>query len=52
YGGPILFCLVRPTGNRSDAEELMNDIFHEALSQIERFDGRISLQTWLRKRVR
>ena len=47
YGKPLFRFLLSLTGSREQAEELMQEVFYQALLHIDRFEGRSSLFTWL-----
>ena len=47
YGKPLHRFLLSLTGNPHQAEELMQEVFYQALIHIDRFEGRSSMLTWL-----
>lgn len=47
YAQPVYRFLLSLSGNEDLAEELLQETFYQALTHIERFEGRCSLYTWL-----
>ena len=47
YGRPLYRFLLALTGSREQAEELMQEVFYQALIHIDQFEGRSSMLTWL-----
>lgn len=47
YGKALYRFLLSLTGNREQAEELMQEVFYQALIHIDQFEGRSSMLTWL-----
>ena len=47
YGKPLYRFLLSLTGSREQAEELMQEVFYQALIHIDQFEGRSSILTWL-----
>lgn len=43
----VYYFLLHFTGNRSDAEDLTQEVFTRALKGLAKFDGRVALKTWL-----
>ena len=47
YSGTVTAYLTRLSGSAELAEELMQETFYRAVKNIDRFDGRSSVYTWL-----
>lgn len=47
YSRPVYRFLLALTRNEAMAEDLLQDVFYQALLHIDRFEGRSSLYTWL-----
>lgn len=47
YGKPVYRFLLKLTGSRDQAEELLQETFYQAFLHIDRFEGRCSVYTWL-----
>lgn len=47
YGKPVYRFLLKLTGNRDQAEELLQETFYQAFLHIDRFEGRCTVYTWL-----
>lgn len=47
YGKQLYRFLLSLTGEAHQAEELMQEVFYQALLHIDRFEGRSSMLTWL-----
>lgn len=47
YGKQLYRFLLSLTGDTHQAEELMQEVFYQALLHINRFEGRSSMLTWL-----
>lgn len=47
YAAPVYRFLLTLSGDRDQAEELLQETFYRALQHIDRFQGRCSLYTWL-----
>ena len=47
YSRPVYRFLLALTRNETMAEDLLQDVFYQALLHIDRFEGRSSLYTWL-----
>lgn len=47
YQNRLYTFLLRLSGNREDAEELLQDTFMRIYRNLSRFDGRASFQTWI-----
>lgn len=47
YGKPVYRFLLKLTGSRDQAEELLQETFYQAFLHIERFEARCSVYTWL-----
>ena len=47
YSRPVYRFLLALTRNETLAEDLLQDVFYQALLHIDRFEGRSSLYTWL-----
>ena len=47
YGKPLYRFLLSLTGSPEQAEELLQEVFYQALLHIDKFEGRSSLFTWL-----
>ncbi len=47
YARPVYRFLLQLTANEDKAEELLQETFYRALQNIDRFEGRCSLYTWL-----
>lgn len=47
YEKPVYRFLLSLTGDEDEAEELLQETFYRALVNIDRFEGRSSLYTWL-----
>ncbi|MBP3413294.1 MAG: RNA polymerase sigma factor [Oscillospiraceae bacterium] len=47
YARPVYRFLLQLTANEDKAEELLQETFYRALKNIDRFEGRCSLYTWL-----
>lgn len=43
----ILFKVLRVSGNRDDAEDIVQQAIHNAFAHLKRFEGRSSFSTWL-----
>ena len=51
YGGKMLSVATRIVGNAEDARDCVQEAFLQAFKNIERFEGRSSLWTWLHRIV-
>lgn len=47
YGKPVYRFLLKLTGSKDQAEELLQETFYQAFLHIDGFEGRCSLYTWL-----
>ena len=47
YSRPVYRFLLTMTQNETIAEDLLQDVFYQALLHIDRFEGKSSLYTWL-----
>lgn len=47
YGKPVYRFLLKLTGSKDQAEELLQETFYQAFLHIDRFEGRCSVYTWL-----
>lgn len=47
YSRPVYRFLLSLTRNENAAEDLLQEVFYQALLHIDRFEGRSSLYTWL-----
>ena len=47
YAQPVYRFLLSLTGNADFAEELLSETFYQAFRNIDKFEGRCSLYTWL-----
>ena len=47
YGKPVYCFLLKLTGSRDQAEELLQETFYQAFLHIDRFEARCSIYTWL-----
>jgi len=47
YGRTVLLTVLRITGNREDAEDVVQQSFQKAFVHLKEFQGRSSFSTWL-----
>ncbi len=52
YGEPLLAYATRMLGDKSNAEEIVQDALVNVYRSIDRFDGRCSIKSWLYRAVR
>ncbi|MDV2682909.1 RNA polymerase sigma factor [Alkalihalophilus lindianensis] len=52
YVDRIFHYIYIQTNSYHDAEELLQDVFFKAARQLERFEGRASIKTWIFKIAR